>query len=146
VCRSTRASRPACLDRLVWRVQACKICVDAKTDYPAACNAVEKVLVHRAHERNGNIFKLHAALREAHVTVRAPCSHSSFFLALIAERGLARARCDYGMQVASDVIVRVACASCANGRGGAALRTKPCGPCAQHRCALRLCTPHRPTQ
>ena len=50
-------------------MQACKICVDAKTDYPAACNAVEKILVHRANERNGNIFKLHAALREAGVTV-----------------------------------------------------------------------------
>lgn len=50
-------------------VQACAICVDAKTDYPAACNSVEKVLVHRAHERAGGIFQLQRALREAGVTV-----------------------------------------------------------------------------
>lgn len=50
-------------------MQACAICVDAKTDYPAACNAVEKVLVHRAHERSGGIFKLQRALRDAGVTV-----------------------------------------------------------------------------
>lgn len=50
-------------------MQACAICVDAKTDYPAACNAVEKILVHRAHERSGGIFQLQSALREAGVTV-----------------------------------------------------------------------------
>lgn len=49
--------------------QACQICVDAKTDYPAACNAVEKILVHRAHEQSGGIFQLQSALREAGATV-----------------------------------------------------------------------------
>lgn len=43
--------------------------MDAKTDYPAACNSVEKILVHRAHERAGGIFQLQSALREAGVTV-----------------------------------------------------------------------------
>eukprot|EP00892_Ulva_mutabilis_P000401 jgi/Ulvmu1/10361/UM061_0044.1 len=57
------------LDKNVDLEQACKICVDAKTDYPAACNAVEKVLVHRAHEASGGIFKLQSALRDAGVTV-----------------------------------------------------------------------------
>jgi gamma-glutamyl phosphate reductase len=50
-------------------MQACQICVDAKVDYPAACNAVEKILVHRAHEVSGAIFQLQSALREAGVKV-----------------------------------------------------------------------------
>lgn len=50
-------------------VQACQICVDAKVDYPAACNAVEKILVHRTHEKSGGIFQLQSALREAGATV-----------------------------------------------------------------------------
>jgi delta-1-pyrroline-5-carboxylate synthetase len=50
-------------------LQACKICVDAKIDYPAACNAVEKILVHRAHHENGNIFQLQKALRVAGVEI-----------------------------------------------------------------------------
>jgi delta-1-pyrroline-5-carboxylate synthetase len=43
--------------------------VDAKVDYPAACNAVEKILVHRVHEQSGGIFRLQSALREAGATV-----------------------------------------------------------------------------
>jgi delta-1-pyrroline-5-carboxylate synthetase len=43
--------------------------VDAKTDYPAACNAVEKILVHVAHQQNGNIFQLQKALQSAGVEI-----------------------------------------------------------------------------
>lgn len=44
------------------------ICVDSKIDYPAACNAVEKILVHEAL-RGEQLDGLMGALREAGVTL-----------------------------------------------------------------------------
>lgn len=50
--------------------KAVKIVVDAKVDYPAACNAVEKVLVHEGLVGNGGLSKIQSALQDAGVQVR----------------------------------------------------------------------------
>lgn len=49
--------------------KAVKIIVDAKVDYPAACNAVEKVLVHENLVGNGGMSKIQSALQDAGVQV-----------------------------------------------------------------------------
>lgn len=51
--------------------KAVTIVLDSKVDYPAACNAVEKVLVHDAAAAKGALDKLVAALKEAGVAVHA---------------------------------------------------------------------------
>lgn len=45
--------------------------VDAKTDYPAACNALETILVHKQHLQTGLVKKIVQALISAKVTVHA---------------------------------------------------------------------------
>ena len=47
--------------------QAVAVCVDSKVDYPAACNAVEAILVHRAHLETGVLDRITSALAEAGV-------------------------------------------------------------------------------
>eukprot|EP00878_Enallax_costatus_P005505 GHUV01005777.1.p1 GENE.GHUV01005777.1~~GHUV01005777.1.p1 ORF type:complete len:429 (+),score=87.70 GHUV01005777.1:180-1466(+) len=51
--------------------QAIEIVVDSKADYPAACNAVEKVLVHETLVGSGGLTKIQEALQEAGVQVHA---------------------------------------------------------------------------
>ena len=46
------------LDPEVDMESAKGICVDSKVDYPAACNAVEKILVHSALASDGRLFQL----------------------------------------------------------------------------------------
>ncbi|GIL65027.1 hypothetical protein Vafri_18880 [Volvox africanus] len=48
---------------------AVRILLDAKTDYPAACNAVEKVLVHKSWTDKGGLKVVQEALQKAGVKV-----------------------------------------------------------------------------
>eukprot|EP00877_Chromochloris_zofingiensis_P000425 jgi/Chrzof1/10383/Cz04g39260.t1 len=51
--------------------KAVSICLDSKVDYPAACNAVETVLVHASHVQSGGLSRIQAALTDAGVKVHA---------------------------------------------------------------------------
>ncbi|MEC9348073.1 MAG: glutamate-5-semialdehyde dehydrogenase, partial [Planctomycetota bacterium] len=71
------------IDREADEGKAIAVSVDAKTHYPAACNACETLLVHR--ERLGDLLPvLGAALREAGVEIRADEEASAHLDASIA--------------------------------------------------------------
>jgi len=46
-----------------------RIIIDAKTNYPSACNAVETILIHEALVESGQVDRLLRALRKAGVTI-----------------------------------------------------------------------------
>ena len=48
---------------------AIRVCVDAKVNYPAACNAMETILIHEEHVDTGVADQILRALRKAGVTV-----------------------------------------------------------------------------
>ena len=50
------------VDRRADIAMACSIAVDAKTDYPSACNAVEKILVHSELAKDGRLYQLQVGL------------------------------------------------------------------------------------
>ena len=53
------------VDRTADIAKACALAVDSKTDYPAACNAVEKILVHSELADDGRLYKLQVSLQGA---------------------------------------------------------------------------------
>lgn len=55
------------VDESATKEAACKIVVDAKTDYPSACNAMETLLLHKATIDNGVASEVLMALRAARV-------------------------------------------------------------------------------
>lgn len=57
------------VDRDADMEKAKEIVIDAKTDYPAACNAVETLLVHQDLYESGDLDKLLDALTEADITL-----------------------------------------------------------------------------
>ena len=71
------------VDRTADIAKACAIAVDSKTDYPAACNAVEKILVHSELADDGRLYKLQVSACSAVVlgpsraitVVRLPHGH-----------------------------------------------------------------------
>ena len=50
--------------------KAIKVCVDAKCQYPSACNAVETILIHK-NVRDENVVSLFSALKENSVQINA---------------------------------------------------------------------------
>eukprot|EP00091_Calanus_sinicus_P001162 TRINITY_DN1111_c0_g1_i2.p1 TRINITY_DN1111_c0_g1~~TRINITY_DN1111_c0_g1_i2.p1 ORF type:complete len:380 (-),score=95.99 TRINITY_DN1111_c0_g1_i2:85-1224(-) len=57
------------LDEFCDADKAVKIVVDAKTDYPAACNAMETLLVHESLLTNEIFYKVCGALKKAGVAI-----------------------------------------------------------------------------
>mmetsp|Transcript_1598 Transcript_1598/g.3663 ORF Transcript_1598/g.3663 Transcript_1598/m.3663 type:complete len:605 (+) Transcript_1598:192-2006(+) len=49
--------------------KARSICIDSKVDYPAACNALEKILVHKDLASDGRLDQLVSALQAENITV-----------------------------------------------------------------------------
>ncbi|PAA78651.1 hypothetical protein BOX15_Mlig027999g2, partial [Macrostomum lignano] len=57
------------IDELADRDRAIRIVLDSKCDYPAACNAMETVLLHESHLKSGFFDELFDALRSRDVKV-----------------------------------------------------------------------------
>ena len=57
------------IDRAADLKKACPLVVDSKTDYPAACNALETLLIHEALVQSGDANKILDAAKKAGVTV-----------------------------------------------------------------------------
>ena len=82
------------VDRDASLDMAINVVLDSKTDYPAACNAVEKVLVHSALTEDGRLHKLQAALRDAGAAP-PPTSSSPFLNPLRFNRRAHAALCSF---------------------------------------------------
>lgn len=76
--------------------KAIELAVDAKTDYPAACNALETLLIDESHVTNGQIKEILAALEEAGINLHVAPNAAKLGVATVKSRPTNSLSTEYG--------------------------------------------------